>query len=412
VLPGLEMMGCQNLAVPAEVMQHVVNVESSQNRFAIGVVGGQLVRQPQNLGEAVATVRMLEQKGYNYSLGVAQINRNNLGKYGIDSYEKAFEVCPNLSAGSQILAQCYASANKDWGKAFSCYYSGNFTTGYRDGYVQKIYESIAKSSLAGAQAIPLQGAKVPVRVVSVGNGVTGVTTTDSPSARVAMRSVLDAAASALISPAMASDAPPTRTQPVQQVQVAQAQVNQAQQIQALQQQLLLAQQAQAQAQAQQTQQAQAQQYQAQQLQAQQQLQLQQAAAAQSMALPQGSMATGARAITNPALVTSPQPLPGPIPTDAATAAAMAQVGMQLPRNLPAPQAGRIATDPATAAVMSQIGVSAASPLGNAPAGGSGVFEPQVVGPNDPPPGTQQAPAQPGTDHADLRQAAKDDAFVF
>lgn len=381
------MMGCQNLAVPAEVMQHVVNVESSQNRFAIGVVGGQLVRQPQNLGEAVATVRMLEQKGYNYSLGVAQINRNNLGKYGLDSYEKAFEVCPNLSAGSQILAQCYASASRDWGKAFSCYYSGNFTTGYRDGYVQKIYESIAKSSLAGAQAIPLQAAKVPVRVVSVGKGVTGVKT-DDPAYRVAMRSMLDAAASALISPAVASDAPPSRTQPiqpqlsqpqqVQQVQLAQAQVSQAQQIQALQQQLLKAQQAQAQAQ------------QLQQLQ-------------QTM--------PGARPITNPALVAQPQAMPGPIPTDPATAAAMAQVGRQLPQAMPAPQAGRIATDPATAAVMSQIGVFAASPLGNAPAGG-GVFEPQVQGPNDPPPGTQQAPTQPGVDHADLRQAPQDDAFVF
>lgn len=197
-------MSCQNLAVPAEVMQHVVNVESSRNPYAIGVVGGQLVRQPQNLGEAVATVRMLEQSGYNYSLGVAQVNRSNLGKYGLDSYEKAFDYCPNLTAGSQILAQCYASAGKDWGKAFSCYYSGNFTTGYEDGYVQRIFDSMAKSGMAaGARAIPLQAAKTPVKVVSVGKGVTGITT-DSPTYRVAMRSVLDTAASAVIGPAVAA----------------------------------------------------------------------------------------------------------------------------------------------------------------------------------------------------------------
>jgi type IV secretion system protein VirB1 len=198
------MMGCQNLAVPAEVMQHVVNVESSRNPYAIGVVGGQLVRQPQNLGEAVATVRMLEQNGYNYSLGVAQVNRANLGKYGLDTYEKAFEFCPNLTAGSRILAQCYASASNDWGKAFSCYYSGNFTTGYQDGYVQRVFNSMARSGmLAGAQAIPLQATKTPVRVVSVGRGVTGITT-DSPAYRVAMRSVVDAAAAAAIGPAVAS----------------------------------------------------------------------------------------------------------------------------------------------------------------------------------------------------------------
>lgn len=190
MVPGMEMMGCQNLAVSAEVMQHVVNVESSRNPYAIGVVGGQLMRQPQNLPEAVATVRMLEKNGYNYSLGVAQVNRANLGKYGLDTFEKAFEYCPNLSAGSQILAQCYASAGKDWGKAFSCYYSGNFTTGYQDGYVQRIFNSMAKSGMiAGSQAIPLQAAKVPLRVVSVGNGVTGITT-DGPAYRVAMRRVV------------------------------------------------------------------------------------------------------------------------------------------------------------------------------------------------------------------------------
>ena len=129
MLPGLEMMACPNLAVPAEVMHHIVNVESGSNPYAIGVVGGRLVRQPQNLDEALATVQMLEAKGYNYSLGVAQVNRANLGKYGLDSYQKAFTTCQNLAAGSQILANCYHSSGGDWGKSFSCFYSGNFVTG-------------------------------------------------------------------------------------------------------------------------------------------------------------------------------------------------------------------------------------------------------------------------------------------
>ena len=364
------MMGCQNLAVPAEVMQHVVNVESSRNPYAIGVVGGQLVRQPQNLGEAVATVQMLEQKGYNYSLGVAQVNRANLGKYGLDSYEKAFEFCPNLEAGSRILAQCYASASKDWGKAFSCYYSGNFTTGYRDGYVQRIYASIAKSTLAGARAIPLQAAATPVRVVSVGKGVTAVKS-DSPGYRVAMRSVLDAAASALVSPAMASDSPPAQVVSPQDAANVQKAV--------------------------------------------------------PYTYPQQNMSyPGA----NPALDQAPPPPPGRIPTDAATAAAMSLVGPNLRNTNTNPQPGRIMTDPATAAVMSQIGVSA-NANGSAPAQAApqtqpaqpaqpdnGIFEPQVRGPNDPPAGSapQQAapmaPAQPARDPADLRNGGGDGAFVF
>jgi len=153
LLPGMELMGCQGLAVPAEVMHHVVRVESSYNPYAIGVVGGRLVRQPRNLPEALATVRMLEGRGFNFSIGLAQVNRYNLQKYGLESYEEAFQPCANLSAGSKILAECYHRANGDWGKSFSCYYSGNFATGFRHGYVQKIYASLRHAR--GAEATPL-----------------------------------------------------------------------------------------------------------------------------------------------------------------------------------------------------------------------------------------------------------------
>jgi type IV secretion system protein VirB1 len=151
-LPDMDVMNCQDLAVPLVVMQHVVNVESSYNPYAIGVVGGRLVRQPGSLSEALATVRMLESRGYNFSLGLAQVNRYNLGRYGLKSYEKAFQACPNLRAGARILAECHAQAGNDWGKAFSCYYSGNFVTGYRLGYVQKVFASMrsADAQVTGA----------------------------------------------------------------------------------------------------------------------------------------------------------------------------------------------------------------------------------------------------------------------
>lgn len=157
MLPGIEMMACADLAVPAEVMHHVAKVESSFNPFAIGVVGGRLARQPRSLGEALSTARMLEQEGYNFSLGIAQVNRYNLDKQGLDTYEKAFDVCPNVQAGSRILAECYGRSGQDWGKAFSCYYSGNFTTGFRHGYVQKVV-----ASWQGAVASGPQQAAIPV----------------------------------------------------------------------------------------------------------------------------------------------------------------------------------------------------------------------------------------------------------
>lgn len=163
MLPGIEMLVCPEMAVSMDVMRHVVNVESSRNHYAIGVVGGVLARQPRQLDEALATVRMLEEKGYNFSIGLAQVNRYNLSKYGLDSYEKAFQQCPNLQAASRILAECYGRSGNDWGKSFSCYYSGNFTTGFRHGYVQKMFASIAgERGSRGAEA----GAVAPIGVVS------------------------------------------------------------------------------------------------------------------------------------------------------------------------------------------------------------------------------------------------------
>lgn len=160
MLPGLEALACPEMAISMDVMQHVVNVESSRNPFAIGVVGGRLARQPKALDEALATVRMLEEKGYNFSLGLAQVNRYNLDKYGLDSYEKAFQQCPNLQAGSRILAECHSRSKGDWGKAFSCYYSGNFTTGYRHGYVQKVFNSIQRG-----QQVASAGNVLPIQVM-------------------------------------------------------------------------------------------------------------------------------------------------------------------------------------------------------------------------------------------------------
>lgn len=142
-------------------MQHVVHVESSRNPFAIGVVGGYLVRQPSNLAEALAAVRYLKEEGYNFSVGIAQVNRYNLAKYGLATYAEAFQVCPNLKAGSRILRECYDRA-QEWGKAFSCYYSGNFVTGFEHGYVQKIFASMRKSQSTQVAQVG------PIRVIPYG----------------------------------------------------------------------------------------------------------------------------------------------------------------------------------------------------------------------------------------------------
>lgn len=136
-------------------LQAIARVESGFNPYAIGVVHGSLKRQPRTLAEAVSTAKMLHAQGRNFSMGLMQINRYNLKHYGLN-YETVFDVCNNISAGAKILYACYKRAGgktqEHLHKAFSCYYSGNFKTGFRADfkgqppYVTKILNAAAANT--------------------------------------------------------------------------------------------------------------------------------------------------------------------------------------------------------------------------------------------------------------------------
>lgn len=135
---------CTEGVAPA-FLERIVSVESSFNPWAIGVVGGYLARQPVTQSEAVATARALHEAGWNFSLGLGQVNRYNLSKYGLD-YESVFKPCDNLRVTARIFAECLQRARgvlpeeRAQKAAFSCYYSGNFTRGLQpEGVEQRSY---------------------------------------------------------------------------------------------------------------------------------------------------------------------------------------------------------------------------------------------------------------------------------
>lgn len=126
----------------------LVAVESSFNPHAIGVVGGRLLRQPARRTEAIATAKALQAEGWNFSVGLGQINARNFERLGLD-VESAFEPCANLRAMQAVLTECFgrtprpsvpgeAATQRRLRQALSCYYAGNFTTGLRDGYVRRV----------------------------------------------------------------------------------------------------------------------------------------------------------------------------------------------------------------------------------------------------------------------------------
>jgi type IV secretion system protein VirB1 len=130
--------------------QALVAVESSFNPYAIGVVDGVLDRQPRTRGEAVAAARALRAAGWDFSAGLAQINVRNWKRTGL-GVETVFDPCANLRAMQRILRECYAraagQAPDDQARlraALSCYYTGNFFEGIRDGYVDRVLTAAAR----------------------------------------------------------------------------------------------------------------------------------------------------------------------------------------------------------------------------------------------------------------------------
>ncbi len=159
--------------VHTHTAQALVSVESAFNPWAIGVVGGALVRQPRHRAEALATARALQAAGWNFSVGLGQINVGNFERLGL-TLDAAFEPCTNLAAMQSVLAECFDRARAPASaatattttatsppvdqtalrQALSCYYSGSFATGFRHGYVRKVVAAAGTSSLVASRAIP------------------------------------------------------------------------------------------------------------------------------------------------------------------------------------------------------------------------------------------------------------------
>lgn len=156
------MLSCAPLVHPTTA-HALVSVESAFNPWAIGVVGGALVRQPQSHAEALATARELQALGHNFSVGLGQINRANFARLGLTTVS-AFDPCLNLTAMQAVLAECFdrAGGGKDptrsdqpaLRRALSCYYSGNFSTGFRHGYVQKVMAAARMVSRSQTNLVP------------------------------------------------------------------------------------------------------------------------------------------------------------------------------------------------------------------------------------------------------------------
>jgi type IV secretion system protein VirB1 len=133
------------LVTNAEVLAAIVSVESGGNPLALAVNGDfKLVRQPRDLGEAVAMARWLAEHGHSFDAGLAQVNSANLARLGLDA-ASVFDTCTNLRAASRVLEECLERASQRWrdprwrmAAAVSCYNTGHLTRGIANGYVEAV----------------------------------------------------------------------------------------------------------------------------------------------------------------------------------------------------------------------------------------------------------------------------------
>lgn len=146
--------------VPAATLLAIARTESALNPWALslnrprqvarvmGVEGeAHLARQPKSMAEAVRWAAHLEARGFTVSVGLLQINSEELRRFGIP-IAAAFEPCTNLKLGALLLSYHYRAAGRGGGvtqvplaEALSRYNSGHPTYGVRSGYVGKVFRA-------------------------------------------------------------------------------------------------------------------------------------------------------------------------------------------------------------------------------------------------------------------------------
>jgi len=142
-------------------LQALVRHESRANPYAIGMRHRtlRLARQPANLQEAITTAQDLERRGIRFDAGLGQINIRHWPRLHLTAAQ-VFDPCTNLRATQTLLSDCYARALKRYPAgqaalhaALSCYNTGNFSSGFSNGYVAKVLAQVGMR-LPALQVLP------------------------------------------------------------------------------------------------------------------------------------------------------------------------------------------------------------------------------------------------------------------
>lgn len=137
ILMGFYMKCGEN--VNPEMLHAIAKTESGLNPYVIANVTDKTSHYFDSDKEAIYFAENLKRSGKKYSAGLMQIYSENFDKYQVDN-SNIFNLCENISTGAKIFKSCYSDSkskfnvnnNEHLQNAMSCYYSGNFTRGFKN----------------------------------------------------------------------------------------------------------------------------------------------------------------------------------------------------------------------------------------------------------------------------------------
>ena len=183
MIPAL-LLACAANVAPV-TLEAVIRVESRGKPLALHVNGLQV--QPSaatNVSEAAGIAESYIRLGFSVDIGLMQINSRNLAALGM-TVERALDPCANIRGGAEILTADYAEAARRQGEgqaalraALSAYNTGDFSRGFRNGYVARYYGPGGVPALAGgvrdaavAESSPATPAPTPPNPYTAGTSV-------------------------------------------------------------------------------------------------------------------------------------------------------------------------------------------------------------------------------------------------
>jgi type IV secretion system protein VirB1 len=117
--------------VAPNTMLAIIQVESGGNPWAIDDDTTHHSYGPHSYEEARALADELFAEGHNLDIGLAQVNTDNLPRYGV-SVDRAFDPCLNVTLGADIISRAYRASRAIYGPtrtalyhAFEIYNSGH-----------------------------------------------------------------------------------------------------------------------------------------------------------------------------------------------------------------------------------------------------------------------------------------------